>query len=512
MLRHCSLLLCFALPYCAQQAAPSIVAGHVVRHVDQRAVKGARVSLSMVKDLENQVSAISGDNGEFSFQGVPAGKYQLEVTDHGTSQRYQQTDNFSTDIVVGPGKDTEHIQFVLNAQAAISGSVVDEDSDPVPRIMVYLYTRTLVSGRYQIRMRTQTNTDIDGTFHFRHLQPGTYFVCVVGRPWYSQGIMRMPHQPEDRSGFDMTYPVTYYAGSTSPESATPLSLEEGGKAEIQIALHALPSLHITVDGMEKNAPRAPIFLMQAGPGGTIIRIPFMRADSELIGIAPGNYLIADNPPGDTQEISVTSDTTIHLGEAVKTSINGKVIVDGPMPAGLKVILRNSTVGSIFTAIVKSDGTFEVAHATSGHYTVGLSSAGETSLERLDVKGGSFANGELDVPRGGLAELLITATRAPHALEGLVMKDKNPVPGAAVLLIPQDLKHGRSIDRYQSDSDGSFSFTSLPAGRYTLLAIDDGRGLAYAEPAVLAPYLANGQPVTLPLAKDGPVEVEVQARK
>jgi len=512
MMRPCFLLLCFALPCSAQQAAPFAIAGHVVRHLDQRAVKGARVSLSMVKDRENQVSAISGDNGEFSFQGVPAGKYQLEVADHGTSQRYQQTDNFATDIVVGRGKDTEHIQFVLNAQATISGSVVDEDSDPVPRVMVHLYTRTLVSGRYQIRIRTQTNTDTDGTFHFRHLQPGTYFVCVVGQPWYSQGIMRMPHQPEDHSGLDMAYPVTYYAGATSPEGATPLSLEEGGKAEIQIALHAVPSLHIALEGVEMNAPRNVLSLMQAGPGGTIIRLPTMRVASELVGVAPGNYLLAGNPTGETQEISLTSNTSIRLADAVKTSISGKVNVEGQVPSGLEVIIRNPAAGRAFTATVKSDGTFEVARAISGKYTVVLANAPETSLERLEVKGAAFANGELEVPKGAQAELLITAARAPYTLDGLVMKDKNTVAGAAVLLIPQDLKHGRSIVRYQSDSDGSFSFTSLPAGRYTLLAIDDGRGLAYADPAVIGPYLANGQTVTLPLAKDATLEVEVQTRK
>jgi hypothetical protein len=139
MSRKCFLLLCLALACYSQQTSPFTIAGHVIRHLDQHAVKGARVSLSMIKDREHQVSVLSGENGEFSFQGPPPpGKYQLEVTDHGSSQLYKQTDGFSTDIVVAPGKDTEHIQFVLNSAASLSGTVIDEDNDPVPRVMVHL--------------------------------------------------------------------------------------------------------------------------------------------------------------------------------------------------------------------------------------------------------------------------------------------------------------------------------------------------------------------------------------
>jgi hypothetical protein len=48
--------------------------------------------------------------------------------------------------------------------------------------------------------------------------------------------------------------------------------------------------------------------------------------------------------------------------------------------------------------------------------------------------------------------------------------------------------------------------------YTLIAIDNGRGLAYADPAVIAPYLQGGRVLDLPLANDATVQVEVQSRK
>ena len=230
------------------------IAGHVVRHLDQRSIRGARVSIAMVKDPARQISAITDENGAFAFQGVPAGKYQLRVTDHGTSQLYQHSENYSTAIVTGPKLDTEHILFSLDTPARIAGTVVDEDNDPVPHVSVYLFSQSLQFGKYRTRMRGQGATDTGGAFHFRDLEPGTYYVAVAGRPWYAQNVndqqrAQVPDSNQGRSELDVAYPVTYYSGATSPEGATPLKLEEGQKAEVQMTMHAVPGLHITIDGI-----------------------------------------------------------------------------------------------------------------------------------------------------------------------------------------------------------------------------------------------------------------------
>ena len=79
----------------------------------------------------------------------------------------------------------------------------------------------------------------------------------------------------------------------------------------------------------------------------------------------------------------------------------------------------------------------------------------------------------------------------------------------VLFIPQDRAQGRTIGRAQSDGDGTFEIADLIPGRYFMVAIDDGRGLAYADRSVMAPYLRGGPLVDLPT--NGPVKVEVQHR-
>jgi hypothetical protein len=81
----------------------------------------------------------------------------------------------------------------------------------------------------------------------------------------------------------------------------------------------------------------------------------------------------------------------------------------------------------------------------------------------------------------------------------------------VLLLPRDSNHGGYIPRDQSDSDGTFTLNLVEPGRYTLVAIDDGRDLAYQDAAAVKPYLEQGQVIDVPLRGDANMKVSVQHR-
>src|SRR5581483_15289 len=304
------------------------IAGQVVRHADDHPVRGARVSIAPVEQRDRRVFCRSGENGQFSFSGVSAGKYSLAVTDHEWSQAYKQFDYFSTAIAVGPGLDSEHIVFRLESPASIVGSVLDDAGDPVRGAMVYLFGRFLSRGAYQTGMKGTVNTNADGSFHFTRVAPGTYYVAVSGRPWYAQNppttrpeIVRQPgvpetvglggpqNQPASQPDLDVAYPVTYYQNATSPEAATPLKLEEGHRADIKFNLQPVPALHIALDGVPKD-PDQQIFgqLSQVGPGGSLIQVQAMPMNSEIVGVAPGNYVLSANLYGQKQPVTTGSQT------------------------------------------------------------------------------------------------------------------------------------------------------------------------------------------------------------
>ena len=65
------------------------------------------------------------------------------------------------------------------------------------------------------------------------------------------------------------------------------------------------------------------------------------------------------------------------------------------------------------------------------------------------------------------------------------------------MVPADPVNNASLFRRdQSDSDGTFELSTVMPGAYTLLAIENGWELEWANPAVLESYLPQGQPVQM----------------
>ena len=77
------------------------------------------------------------------------------------------------------------------------------------------------------------------------------------------------------------------------------------------------------------------------------------------------------------------------------------------------------------------------------------------------------------------------------LTGVAVQNEQPFSAAMVLLLPEDVTRASLIRRDQSDSDGTFTLPEILPGRYTLIAIDNGKDLAYRDPAAIQPYLAQG---------------------
>jgi hypothetical protein len=81
--------------------------------------------------------------------------------------------------------------------------------------------------------------------------------------------------------------------------------------------------------------------------------------------------------------------------------------------------------------------------------------------------------------------------------GFAKKDGKPAPGVMIVLVPQDPSNNRDLFRRdQSDSDGSFGLRDVAPGKYTVVAIEDGWKLDWADPTVIGHYLPRGQSVTV----------------
>jgi hypothetical protein len=233
----------------------------------------------------------------------------------------------------------------------------------------------------------------------------------------------------------------------------------------------------------------------------------------ITGVAPGRYEIVKRGSS-RRSIQLTGDTSLEAPEHGAASISGRVTFEGapPQPDTPARIVLASGAATANTDI-SPDGSFSVAGLEPGRYRIEVANTTPSSYIRSVTIGGKAAERDtIELAADAAAQVTVIVGDAGSKLDGIALQNGQPFAGAMVLLLPSDLARADLIRRDQSDSDGTFTLPSVAPGRYTLVAIDDGRDLAYADPAVIRPYLAAGQSISIPVAGNGPVKIDVSARR
>jgi hypothetical protein len=117
------------------------ISGKTVNVVTGQVLAGAEVSIIKAEQLDLVLQKmLSNDDGSFSFAGLEPGKYLLVGQGNGFSrQSYEQHGAFSSAVVVGPSLVSESLVFRLRPDGRIVGKIIDENQEPVPNAMVYLF-------------------------------------------------------------------------------------------------------------------------------------------------------------------------------------------------------------------------------------------------------------------------------------------------------------------------------------------------------------------------------------
>ncbi len=163
------------------------ISGTVVNALTGQVLADTEVSIGRSRTADTLQSSTTGDDGRFQFNGLAAGKYWLAAQRRGfRRQSFEEHQGFFTGIAVGPGLQSDNLLFRLSPEASISGTVTDDQNDPVREAQVILFHSGVENGTRTTQNREQATTDDRGHYHFSHLQPGKYFVAVSARAWYAQ--------------------------------------------------------------------------------------------------------------------------------------------------------------------------------------------------------------------------------------------------------------------------------------------------------------------------------------
>ncbi len=542
-----SLLFCashLALAWQPQPASVPVftISGIVVEGRTNQPLRRAHVRIAQNDNPERRASLLTAEDGRFNFTNVPQGKYTLSAEYRGVSHMYQEDGYYSTGIVTGPALDSQHIVFAFPASGTLVVKVLDEEGEPV-RAQTILFHKRIVGGWSQIELASQVTTDSEGIGRFPHLEAGTYYVGATGRPWYAQDGM-VPRasgsQAESEKQLDLAYPVTYYPETQDPGSASPVEVSEGESAHVQIALRAVPAAKILLQGFpgDQDPARGEQVIPSVeaiGPGGVRIQTP---ADSyqdnngrQIGGIAPGNYVVSVTrmSPGENGQeplgvsrVDVRSETSLTFSNLARTAVSGHLTVEGlALPKQVAIWLGQPSTAQNAFCPVNSDGSFRCnsngtggnggGNVIPGRYQVRVVNSADLYVKSTIARGAEISAGLLILKEGEAADLTVVAAKGTAKVNGIAVRDGRAVSGAMILLIPKDRGLGAGIPRDQSDSDGTFTLQQVLPGSYFLLALENDRLLEYHNRNAIQPYLARAQTVTVPLAPDAPVRVEVQKR-
>ncbi|MDE2794489.1 MAG: carboxypeptidase regulatory-like domain-containing protein [Gemmatimonadota bacterium] len=425
------------------------------------------VAVEGVGPLSGVTVAIAGEgesddrttdaNGEYLFEGLPAGDYSVSITGFDDDQ-YGFPDGTSATVTIEL-KETGTVPFdgIMLRTAAIEGTVtVGDDDTPLPGVMV-----TVSGGPRDEDHSTSTNDD--GTYMVENLHAGVYSVSISG-------------YDTNEYGFDPTI------------ESVDVGLRETAEVAFQgdLLRTAGVSGRVHVDGMGLEGVTVTMT-------GAEDRMGMTDADGQygFSGLAAGDYTLtisgwdeveyAFNP---TMDVSLVLDEVKigqnFAGKALRTAtVMGSVMVeDNPLPGIavtlIKVVSANS--GEILGAMATDDkGGYSFGPLLAGAYQVMI--AGYADEHDWGALGTTQTTVVLT---DATAEVNFAATIIRTAgVSGMVTVDGEAMGGVMVTLTGD---HAGDDNTMMTDADdGTYGFDGLRKGDYTV-TITNPDAEAYSFPS------------------------------
>jgi 5-hydroxyisourate hydrolase-like protein (transthyretin family) len=520
------------------------ISGIVVNSLSGQPVASARVAIARIaqgQPRDISVSATTGPDGRFQFNGLSRGKYSLMATARGFSiQFFEHHDPYATAVAVAPELDSTNLVFRLEPDASIEGIITDDNNEPIQYAMVRLFQRSTEDGVQKTLPMNQGQSDDQGHYRIGHLDPGTYYLGVSARPWYAQNSrsyrLSTPEADAARGSFDaqldVTYPLTFYSGATDSADATPLQLTPGERFTADVSLRATPSLHLRIHtGAAENATIGRMVFPHVsqrifeGYVDSVANTPdswVAPGVIEISGLAPGHYIVEvpAGGPGDKvnshswyRDIDLTSDTDINVSDSPGfVNVSGTILFPSHVPLQVSIQLANSVTGETFRSDIDDHGGFDFKSDSvrPGRYVISLEATNGFTLEKLAATGAKISGRTLDIANNASVRISGIATHGAAQVTGTAMREGERFSGAMIVLVPQDPANNLPLFRRdQSDSDGTFLLSNVVPGQYTILAIANGWDLEWANPTVLQPYMKNAETVQVPSGGKLDIKVQVQ---
>jgi Carboxypeptidase regulatory-like domain len=513
------------------------IKGTVVDSVTHQPVREAGVSLA--GDPVNQAYQVTDAAGTFEIDNLPPGQYSLDVN----HREYPQ--GHSGSIAIKAGERAAPIILELIPFAAVSGRVLDEDSDPLPACSVHLqsarppYQEVIAKQDF----REVLGSSADGEYRLERVPAGKYILrAQCQAPVFEPRPLSAGPDPLPTSA----YPPQFYPGSSTAELAEAIELRPGQERsgiDFQMKPSHMTQIHVRLSGanwrgrkdlawqLVPAAQRAPAIALDGALHLDWLSvwhdIQTTNGEFEIPRVFPGSYrlLVTSNMRfteggamiGGVLQIDV-GDTPIEAEVALRppVDLNGTIEIVGggggnrvtPDQVGVELVaespnfFRRAANGAGNDA--KADGSFTVRSAFPGPARIKIRAFQRCGVHcaRNAVFLKSAWLGAAELPDG----LLDLSSGAGGNLRIVVSTDFASIQGTApaFAVVTASAEDSRGFSMYElnasANQNGQFKFEDLVPGKYRLGLLDQ----------VAAGGGSSGQEVTLQEGQTLAVELEAAA--
>lgn len=484
---------------CGRSAMAADLRGVVLDSGSGSGIPEALVRLMHGDELASET--LTGERGEFVFEGSPKGKYRLLAKKDGYLDLLAPLDASAGVILSEVG--LRQVQLKLTRACAISGRVLDVSGQPAPNIRMLAMVRLSVNGVVRLVQEGEAALSDDrGAYRIYGLAPGRYTVEAV------------PHGEQVDTA---TFRPVFFPGVISESQADIFALQSGESSEnVDLSLVSLLTSNISgkvteIPGDWTGRKTAVSILSDSGrPLKTMLTDVEGRFSFCLI--PNGSYRVVAWGPvfafGDDGPVASPNgrqgsrrvdiggadlnDVEIELRNLA--TVEGRVAFDGPSArarecyAGAQVTLEplDATPGTVTLSADLTQSGFTVSDVPLGSFRLRARGLNRSCyVQEIQVTGQKPGRDALDVVRvDGDTRLTLVLGSADGEIFGTVVgPDGKPSTESVVVIVVPILSAPALEDAraMPTDAEGSYRFEAVRPGTYEVLALKGVDSSDYLDP-------------------------------
>jgi hypothetical protein len=415
------------------------------RYVDH---DGSANTLRQGNDPEEYL-AMSDDQGNFVFEGIPPGEYTLSAECTGYLDRVfgsPRLDSISPSILgIGVGVKVPALRIVMAPVGRIRGKIVDKMDRPLDRqVEVAAFRRTFVRGKRELQLASRARSLNDGSFIIENLSPDRYYVAAL------------PGVPSDSPKSTPIPRTTFFGNVSIAASASPVDLIPGFDFEgADITIQSARGYEISgeVAGMEAaqtgidlylrpadENPAAATFIehMTLKPPGNLFK--FTSVPRGVYTITASSAIGRDRFAFGQSSVTVTDADieTTHVSAETNSTLTGRLMNEDngseKLRADLYFVFEG---GNRFGAQLSPSGTFRISDLRAGRWHLDAFFDSAHYIKSAQLNGEAVVDGYVSLLPGSAAALDITLSSKVSAISGYVHDAKGErLPQAQVILWPK----------------------------------------------------------------------------